>query len=248
MERIGERPPGVIEDISPEDPLFHPDNADHYFESALNALRQIRLALLAAGRASVSSALDFGSGYGRVLRMLEAAFPDAALTACDVDRQAVDFCAKTFGATGVYSSARAGEVELPGRYDLIWSGSFFTHIDERGWDDFLPLLASLLNPGGVLVFTSAGRNVVARMRDGELAHLSEQDARGLVADYDREGFGFRPYPDRDRYGLARAAPSWVCGRIARVPGLLLLGYSESRGAAVERQDFVAAVGRGVPTP
>ena len=50
---IGKRPPGVIEDTAPNDPLFRPDNAEHYFASADSALRQIRLALLAAGRSSV---------------------------------------------------------------------------------------------------------------------------------------------------------------------------------------------------
>jgi hypothetical protein len=87
-EQIDARPEGVIERVAEGDPFFHPDNADHYFASAHNVLRQIRLALLAAGRSTVTSALDFGSGYGRVLRMLKAAFPEAALTASDVDRAA----------------------------------------------------------------------------------------------------------------------------------------------------------------
>jgi SAM-dependent methyltransferase len=245
VERLGARPPGVIEDVSPRDPFFSADNAEQYFGSAVHALGRIQLALLSAGRSEVGSVLDFACGYGRVLRMLKAAFPAARLTASDVERDAVDFCAETFGATPVYSSADPGEIEIGDRFDLIWSGSFFTHIDESGWSRFLPFLASLLNPDGVLVFTTAGRNVATRMREGEHAGLSEEAVGELIESYDRTGFGFGSYPGRDGYGLSRATPAWVCSRVESTPGILLLGYSESRGGSLERQDFVSCHS---PTP
>lgn len=242
-ERIGSRPPGVIEDVSPRDRFFSADNAEQYFGSAGYALGRIQLALLSGGRAEVASVLDFACGYGRVLRMLKAAFPGARLTACDIEREAVDFCADTFDATPVYSSAEPSEIEVEDRFDLIWSGSFFTHIDEAGWSRFLPFLASLLTPGGVLVFTTAGRNVVTRMRRGEHAGLSEDAVRGLIESYDSTGFGFGAYPGREGegYGLARVTPAWVCSKVESIPGLLLLGYSESRGGTLERQDFVSCI-------
>ena len=188
--------------------------------------------------------LDFASGYGRVLRMMKAAFPGARLTACDIEREAVDFCADTFGATPVYSSADPSEIEIEDRFDLIWSGSFFTHIDEAGWSRFLPFLASLLAPGGVLVFTTAGRNVVTRMRQGEQAGLSEDVVRRddrQVTTARGSGSGPTRAASTEGYGLARATPAWVCSKVESIPGLLLLGYSESRGGALERQDFVSCI-------
>ena len=95
----------------------------------------------------------------------------------------------------MYSSADPSEIEIEDRFDLIWSGSFFTHIDEARWSRFLPFLASLLAPGGVLVFTTAGP----------------------------------------------ATPAWVCSKVQSTPGLLLLGYSESRGGKLEHQDFVSCI-------
>lgn len=83
----------------------------------------------AAQRSEPSSILDFGCGYGRVLRVLRNEFPDARITACDVDRGAAEFCAQTFGATAVYSSTDPSEVRLGGKFDLIWVGAVFTHID-----------------------------------------------------------------------------------------------------------------------
>ena len=233
----------MIETTSPRDRFFNADNPAQYFDSASYALGRILLALLSGGRSEVGSVLDFASGYGRVLRMMKAAFPGARLTACDIDRDAVDFCAETFGATPVYSSPDPSEIEIEDRFDLIWSGSFFTHIDEAGWARFLPFLASLLAPGGVLVFTTAGRNVTTRMRRGEHAGLSEDAVRAVIESYDSTGFGFGAYPGRERegYGLARVTPAWVCSRLEAVPGLLLLGYSESRGGSLERQDFVSCI-------
>ena len=69
---------------------------DKYFAVARSARRNIRLALAHAGRLSPSSILDSACGYGRVLRVLRHDYPDAEITACDIDRDGVDFCARAF--------------------------------------------------------------------------------------------------------------------------------------------------------
>jgi SAM-dependent methyltransferase len=239
--RLEERPAGVSDRFSPDDVLYDPDGVEHYMRSADIALRHIRLALLTAGLSAVDAALDFACGYGRVLRMLRAEYPHARIVACDVDRNAVDFCATAFEAEPVYSDPDPDRIAIEGPFELIWSGSFFTHIGAEDWERFLRLLTTLLSPGGVLVFTTAGRHVVELMRGGELARLSESSARALLENYERNGFGFAEYPGRSRYGLSRAAPAWVCDLITRIPGLRLVGYAEAPGAADTRQDFVSCV-------
>ena len=239
--RLETRPPGVSDRFSPDDVLYDPDGIEHYMRSADVALRHIRLALLTADNPKVGAALDFACGYGRVLRMLRAEYPDARIVACDVDRKAVDFCAEAFDAEPVYSDPDPDRIAIKGPFDLIWSGSFFTHIGADDWERFLHLLASLLSPGGVLVFTTAGRHVVELMRKGELARLSESSARALLDDYEQGGFGFAEYPGRSGYGLSRATPAWVSGLVARIPGLRLVGYAEAPGATGTRQDFVSCV-------
>ena len=96
----------VIEEIHPDDDMYHA-GLDAYFESGRSALRCIQLAMLAAGKTSITNALDFPSGFGRSLRTLTEAFPDATFTACDLTRAGVDFCARTFGATPIYSHTRS---------------------------------------------------------------------------------------------------------------------------------------------
>src|SRR5437870_5495298 len=94
-----------------------PDHAlSHYLESG-------RAALTAAGKTDVRRILDLPCGHGRVLRVLKAAFPGAALTACDIDRDGVDFCASRFGAEPVYSVEDPGRIPVRGPFDLIWVGS-----------------------------------------------------------------------------------------------------------------------------
>src|SRR5436309_14349941 len=106
-------------------------DSKYYFEYGETAVRLIRLAMDATGTGQVPThnVLDFPSGHGRVLRTLKAAFPRARLTACDIDHDAVDFCAETFGAEPIYSDEDPRAIELPGQYDLIWCGSLFTHLD-----------------------------------------------------------------------------------------------------------------------
>jgi SAM-dependent methyltransferase len=202
-------------------------------EPANDAVRQVRLALLTAGKESLGSILDFGCGHGRVLRTLKAAFPEAALTACDINRDGVDFCARTFGATPVYSSAEPAQIPIDDRFDLIFCNSFFTHVDLDGWNRFLPYLESLLAKDGLFVFTTAGRRAVTKLRDQPerwmLRWMLREDVRtGFLEDFGREGFAHRDSPNSPGWGYTAAAASWVCGRIQDTTDLRLLGIAETK--------------------
>jgi SAM-dependent methyltransferase len=97
-----------------------------YFDVGRSALDCIKSALTTAHIAP-TSILDLPCGHGRICRMLRALFPDAHLAACDLDRDAVDFCAAQFNATPVYSHEDIRRVSLDQCFDLIWCGSLFTH-------------------------------------------------------------------------------------------------------------------------
>jgi SAM-dependent methyltransferase/CBS domain-containing protein len=237
LSELGPDADPMIEEISEADTQYLRGRAS-YFWNGVAALRPIRAALATAGRESVDSVLDFGSGHGRALRALKAAFPQARLTACDLDRDAVDFCARTFGATPVYSHEDPAQVRIDDRFDLIWCCSLLTHVDAPRWPGFLEFFSSLLAPGGVLVFTTHGRRVAADWRAGKFDGLTADLSHGLLADYERSGFGYRDYPRWTDYGLSCSRPSWVCGRVERTAGLGLVGYTEWGWS---RQDTVACI-------
>jgi SAM-dependent methyltransferase len=231
-ELLVEEPANVIDEISPRDNMYARSRR-FYQRAGQMTLQSARLAMLTAGKAEIGSILDFGSGYGRTLRTFKAAFPDASLTASDINREAVDFCARVFGATPVYSSRDPADIEIEPGFDLIVCNSFFTHVDRDGWSRFLPFLESLLAPGGIFVFTTAGRRAAGRVRDEPHRLLlgwlreDEETRAGFLADWEREGFAHRDSPAFEGWGYTAATPAWVCSRLA-VTSLRLLGVVEGK--------------------
>jgi SAM-dependent methyltransferase len=156
---------GMDMTIAPDDGMFDHDYGYDlglavYLESGRSALAAVRAALAAAGKADVRRILDLPCGHGRILRVLKAAFPDADLVACDLDRAGVDFCARQFGAEPVYSTPDPARIPLDGPFDLIWCGSLLTHLDAPKWPGFLRALRDVLAPDGVCGFTTHGVGVV----------------------------------------------------------------------------------------
>jgi SAM-dependent methyltransferase len=245
-ELLEREPAKISTEISPEDGMYVEGHGDHYFHVGRSALRGIRLAMLAAGKDDCHDILDMGCGYGRVLRTLQAAFPRARLTAADLVRDAVDYCARAFGAKAVYSRERPEQIRIDGTFDLVWCGTMLTNLNADRWRGFLNLFHSLLSPGGLLVFTTHGRYVADRLREGAESYgLEEEVIRKLLADYDREGFGYGDYPphvleiahiDSD-YGISVSSPAWICARLAELPDLRIVHLQE-RGWD-NHQDIIA---------
>jgi len=234
----------VDETLSPRDEMWEGDEP-HYRRVGESAVRCIKLAMLAAEREpdSIATILDFPSGHGRVLRYLQRVFPAAAFTASDIDREAVDFCAETFGATPVYSNAELTGLEFPSSYDLIWCGSLFTHLGAHRWSALLQLFESLLAERGLVVFTVGGRTLPQQVKKGWTYGLPLEKLAALIEEYRREGFGFVEYDGYDDYGISIARPSWTVATIERATSLHFVQYFERGWDG--HQDVVVCV-RGMP--
>jgi SAM-dependent methyltransferase len=232
----------VVREIAPNDPMY--EYAPHlYFKAGSDALRCIRLAILAAELQSVRRVLDFACGKGRVLRTLKAAFPQTELVASDTWREALEYCSRVLGVTTVRASQRPEEVQLDGSFDVIWCGSLLTHVGRDRWSGFVKLFESLLARGGVVVFTTYGRFTAANVRAGKNLHsYNEEQAQQVLRDYEQTGFGFCPSfrPGQDQ-GDCIVSRAWVCERLDEVPSLELLLYME-RGWL--NQDVIACTRRG----
>ena len=223
----------LIRDISPNDEMYNGDKlvGDWYWQVGRSALDVVSQCLAAARKpaAEVTRILDFPCGHGRVLRYLKSAFPQAGITACDLTRDGVDFCAKTFGATPCYSHEDPAKVPLePDAYDLIWVGSLFTHLEAHRWKGFLELYASTLRRGGILVFTTHGDFIYNRMQGIEYPFnygLSYWRDTLVKYEFERHGFGYAHYPGVNAYGISLSAPWWVCHQIGQVPKLTMLHFA-----------------------
>lgn len=224
----------VIRTIAPPDQMFL--NEEHYFRVGRSALEWIDRALEAAHKpgGEVRSILDLPCGHGRVLRYLKGAFPQAELTACDLLKDGVDFCAETFGARPVYSDEDPTKIALErDAYDLVWVGSLLTHLDAQLWPTFLKVLCSGLRPGGVLVFTTHGRHTYDQfVRQNALPP-------SVVYSYERTGFGYADYAGAAGYGNSLSSAAWVFGQVERLDEIRLVLFSER--AWDRNQDIFACV-------
>ncbi len=190
------RLPGVPGRVHHRDTMLQDDTPEGirlYLRAASSAVDNLAAALDRAGKTfdDVVSCLDFGCGYGRVLRLLRQRIPPQRITGCDVDPRGVGFCAAEFGVRPLLSRWRPAEIRL-GSYDLVWSGSVFTHLEAAAGDALFAGLAESLLPGGLLVFSIHGQYSL----DG-LEHFYGGAWAGEAGEIRREvaerGVSFRPY-------------------------------------------------------
>ncbi len=171
--------PAVAGPIHPGDDMKHPEDLDgaHYARVGRSAVAAIGTALADAGRGfdDVTSCLDMPCGYGRVLRMLAEEIAPERITACDINRQAIRFCATQFGVTPLRSTPSLERMQL-GRHDLIWCGSLVTHLDEERVAQLLRSFTDALAPGGIAIVTIHAEPP----RSGEFAARSDEIATALA--------------------------------------------------------------------
>jgi SAM-dependent methyltransferase len=226
--RQPDRMDGVRAEIAPGDEMFA-GNPEHYFDVGHGALRAITAALGDAGwpEAHVRRVLDLPCGHGRVLRFLRARYPQAAITACDLNRDGVEFCARTFGAEPVPSHVDPTQLRLGGNYDLIWCGSLLTHLPRAGCEAFLRLFAAQLAPGGVLVLTLHGRHYAETLGDGRrTGDLDAARIETLLAQHARAGFGYVDYDGHSGYGFSLTAREFVLANWVPLAGWRVVSYRE----------------------
>lgn len=194
--------------LHPDDLMFRGDPR-HYLAVGLDAAR---IAERCLGGRQPRRVLDYPCGFGRALRFFRVRWPDAELTACDVQRRAVGFCARRFRAEPVVVPPSAAEAQLEGSFDLIWSGSLLSHLPEAEARDLLSLFARSLGAGGVAVVTTHGPAVAGD--PGEVVGELADAGAAVIRDFEAGGFGHTPYPGQPSYGVAIASPGWVADAAA----------------------------------
>jgi SAM-dependent methyltransferase len=189
-----------------------------YAERAQNVMRQIEASLSAAGRSfdDVQRWLDFGCGYGRVIRFLVERVPPERVAAGDVIREAVRFCHSEFGVRPIHSDRELAKLRI-GTFDFIYAISVITHLDERNSIAFLRLLGESLTPGGVALFTTHGAWSVENpgLYGDEFEAAQAEIARSVR----ERGMAFLRYPFAPGdYGVAWHGREFIESTIARLHG------------------------------
>lgn len=124
-------------------------------------------------------------------------FPDAEIVGAEIDKEMVDFCQRAFSVSCFLSKGDLKSLSLPRKFDLIWCGSLFTHIDERTAVALLDFFCRHLSEGGMCVFTTHGRHVanLIESKSKELPlNLTEEGRATIIRDYQRTGYGYPTIP------------------------------------------------------
>lgn len=177
---------------------------DAFFQSGQNSVHDLQsvLAVIRRDLASFSSILDFGCGCGRIMLWLADVAESASLHGSDIDERAIEWCTEHIP----YAEFRVNQTLPPlpyadASFDLVFSSSVFTHIDETYQDAWLAELRRVTRPGGHLLLTVHGeeafllyeKNLGAIGRDTSAIRrdLSEQGISFLKDD----AFVGGPFPD-----------------------------------------------------
>lgn len=135
-------------------------------------------------RAKELRALDFGCGWGRLLRLFYKYFPPCQIEAVDPWDKSIEACK----ASGIKSNVVQSEYlpeQLPTinkRFDLIYSYSVFTHLSPRAFATCLSALRRYIADNGVLIITI--RPVEYWLQVGKPE---------CVSDHAKSGFCFIPH-------------------------------------------------------
>ena len=202
--------PNVSEEIHPTDHMVPKSGKlEPYLSTGRSALRNILVATAASGNTEVKKILDFGCGAGRVLRWLRAAHPEAQLFACDLNEEWLAFCGRSFGATTILSSPDLTEIKLGIDYDLIWAGSLLTHLSRNSALVALDMMADALAPGGLLVATTHGRQMLRKYLSAKATYIHDEGMSQILCQAISGGHGFASHRPGGRGGVSMTPPSWL---------------------------------------
>jgi SAM-dependent methyltransferase len=169
----------------------------------------------ATGRHLSASArvLDFGCGCGRTWKFVAPRGP-AIVEGCDVDREAISWMQANAGPDLFHVNDFAPPLPYPGdRFDVVYSVSIFTHLNETQQHAWLGEIGRVLRPGGIALLTVQSGHALKMFLADVIYATASMKARLAKRDsLDRERFLFEPYDEfltapehypgiRDTYGL-----------------------------------------------
>lgn len=198
-------------------------------QQSLNFVRSVALQCVQLTGAPLQgrSILDFGCGYGRIIRLMYYYSPPSRIWGIDPWDRSIELC-RSDGMLGNFAVSDYLPRTLPvgnARFGLIYAFSVFTHLSERATRQALATLRSYIEDDGLCVVTIRPReywDVAAAM-----GHAVSHDL--MKWQHDEGGFAFTPH-DRSpvegevTYGDTSLTFRWLRDNI---PGWKIAGYDHT---------------------
>jgi SAM-dependent methyltransferase len=155
---------------------------EHFLSIGRGAARDLVGAIAAGGFAAAAFPrwLDFGCGCGRVARHLFT-LAGVSIAGVDIDQEAIAWCAAHLSHGSFSTIAPVPPTPFAdASFDLVYSVSVFTHLDEAGQFGWLAELRRILRPGGRLVVSTHAPELVYNRPDLSAAQHVELRDRGFT--------------------------------------------------------------------
>jgi len=139
--------------------------------------------------------LDFGCASGRIVRNMAAAFPGAAWHGCDPRRSAIEWAQANFPQIRFYANAQVPPLEYEGEsMDGIFACSIWSHFSRRAGRAWLDEMERILKPGGWLLLTTSGEDLIDR-------DVPEEHRDRVKAELRQNGFAYYGKFDGKKFDL-----------------------------------------------
>jgi SAM-dependent methyltransferase/uncharacterized coiled-coil protein SlyX len=164
----------------------YPKSYHSYLSTGLNGFNIIRRIMTSAnGNDQLQGKLlDFASGYGRVTRFLAGYYSPEKIYTSDIKPEAVDFQKQHLGVSGFYSSYDPFELNIADKFQVIFVGSLFSHLNTDLYNKWLIQLLSMSEPEGLLIFSVHDMSIYPEQTTEDHVYaLNNEDAPfGFVED------------------------------------------------------------------
>ncbi len=197
-----------------------------FVEGGRQAARELQ-ASLDRPLSQFGSVLDLGCGSARVLPHVAALAPGARCAGCDVDANAIGWAARHHPELEWRVSRAEPPLPFEGRsFELVYSISVLSHLDEAAQDRWLEEVRRVLKPGGVALLSVHGPHAFEQFRTGRVRTAWCPPGAFARAPLGPGEFVFEPYRRSvwnetelpgvgEEYGLAFHGPEYVRGHWTR---------------------------------
>ncbi len=133
--------------------------------------------------------LDFGCGWGRILRFFVKDVPQGRLYGSDIVPELVSMTRSTNPWAKVSANSQLPPLDFPDKsLDLIYLYSVFSHLSEEAHDAWIDEFARVLRPGGLLIATTWQREFIewcAAAREGRPSPVQHPSALRAFPDTEK---------------------------------------------------------------
>jgi SAM-dependent methyltransferase len=188
----------------------------------LNAADVVADALEAAGvrPSGARRALDFGGSSGRVVRVLQAAFPEIEWHSCDPNADAIAWAAEHLPAVGFHVSPQEPPLPFPeAHFDVVYAISVWSHFAEAAALRWFEEMHRIIRPGGVLVPTVQSWQTTHHLAAHQLWNV--RDVRRAIANLYRSGHHYQSVfgpggdfgVESESWGFAILSAEWLSRKL-----------------------------------